>query len=373
MGNVGSFGKTQGALKREKYKWKEVSFLPGMYPIVCSNMVKINESECIVMSWYSYVITYRTYICKYNFKNNQWTQLFEYKDEKDKEIGWNRKVLSFDKATNKLWMFAPVVDNLTILDINNEKINNIIKHTAHSMSIRCHSGQSLIINGKYHYFGGIRSKYHQIWDEKQCKFIINHTFYHWNEGLVGFGLVYVKSMDCVFLFGGCDQITNTESMEIWKYMISQNKWIKLNANLPFNVSHCGYILTPDERYIVWFGGVNKTGVPLDNVIIWNLETTEFCLQNKVKCPEGGRCCAILSHNNFDKHRNLKIYGYLRDCWKLNGLKGLLFLSKDLIELIDSFVYYHGTVSLTTLGSEERNWIIPLDDVLNNQSVRWFVF
>ena len=149
--------------------------------------------------------------------------------------------------------------------------------------------------------------------------------------------------------------------QILKYTISDNKWETLPDKLPFGLCKFGYIMTPDESMIVIFGGIDIGRGERDSIIIWNIKNMNFRI-SRVKCPQRSKCTAVLSHHNFDKFRDLKVYGYLRDCWKLDGLKEFVFLSKDLVKMIDSFIYHDGTVFLTTMKNEE-NFVIPLHAIL----------
>ena len=81
-----------------------------------------------------------------------------------------------------------------------------------------HNAQSLLINGKYHLFGGVFNKTHSIWDIQSHKSSIIHIFNEWSYGKTSFGLVHVKSMDCLFLFGGLEYVrlsTSTTNFEIY--------------------------------------------------------------------------------------------------------------------------------------------------------------
>ena len=137
-------GNTTSLATAEQNEWSKVKSIPGAYPIICSNIVKLNEEEFVVMTWNTYFIMHKTYIHKYNIKHNKWTQmtnLNNYKDDKE----WNRKIISFDRCTNKLFILEPCYDTLTIINLdtiansnNNTKSNSIVYNmNANKFNINC--------------------------------------------------------------------------------------------------------------------------------------------------------------------------------------------------------------------------------------------
>merc|ERR1712130_767016 len=113
--------------------------------------------------------------------------------------------------------------------------------------------------------------------------------------------------------------------------------------------------------IVLFGGI-RDGRTMKDILIWNIQSMTF-RSSKACCPDSARCVAMLSTDNYDKTCELKIYGFLRKCWSLEGLRDVMFLSVDLIKMIESFMYYDGTVYLITMEQNEENWVIPLHNIL----------
>ena len=95
----------------------------------------------------------------------------------------------------------------------------------------------------------------------------------------------MKSKQKLVLFGGYDYAI-TQSVkdldDIWCYDINEDKWSMINIKLPIGMNSFGYSITPDQRYVIIFGGEVKDKL-VDDIWIWDLQTMEF-IKSELKCP-----------------------------------------------------------------------------------------
>ena len=214
---------------------------------------------------------------------------------------------------------------------------------------------ALFIDDTVHVFGGKNSKSHHILTsssdnpEPQAIAVIDES---WISSNTCNASVYVKSQNCIYVFGGYDELSDIKRLDgIWRYDLREtNKgWKKMNGVLPYKMESFGSVLTNDERYIILFGGaVGDKNVWNDEIFLWNLESMVIS-KSDIKCPQQGLYTAVIMPNNeifvqrvFDKCCQWKIKvgdlvkddklivdGYLR------SLAGM-----DLPKEICGMIYYH---------------------------------
>ena len=96
----------------------------------------------------------------------------------------------------------------------------------------------------------------------------------------------------IYLFGGNDGGKDLNT--IWQYEIKKNKWRLLDIRMPFKLSGFGSFIDPQEKYILFFGGESNKKLRND-ILIFDTTYTSFKMSS-IKCPEAGKCDAVLMQN-----------------------------------------------------------------------------
>eukprot|EP01084_Bolivina_argentea_P015583 29202_1 len=92
------------------------------------------------------------------------------------------------------------------------------------------------------------------------------------DGLADYGLIYLKSQNSIFAFGGRTlfDLTNT----IYRFSCVDSKWKELNVKIPIKLFAFGLVATKNEQYIIILGGVHAHGYT-DNIFIYNIRNNIF--------------------------------------------------------------------------------------------------
>ena len=158
-------------------------------------------------------------------------------------------------------------------------------------------------NGIFHVIGGGRSCFHRQYVEKydntqslECVEIKPQSQFGY---LVGAGFVYISSQKLLLLFGGLDECKWNKKDMIWRYCLMQKKWKLCRIRLPYKLSHFGYVLTNDERYIVIIGGVKETKIN-DEILVLDVLNMQWITDdetNTLKIKDGGEYFAVIMPND----------------------------------------------------------------------------
>eukprot|EP01084_Bolivina_argentea_P256840 432589_1 len=282
-------------------KWM---FLSKFISTFESNMCYFNETEFLIA-------TTKT-IFKYNSKSNTWSNYH------GDSFNSNSNSLIFDSTSNQLLLygincssvefrrFSEDISKLSIIDIKTGEL------TIDNTVPRCGGWISLILaDNSCHIIGGDRNKHHWMCNKDKYEFKLNYTF-DWNVNSLGGnywnGVIYVKSRQQILFFGGWRSDEYQCSDVIYIYSLTENKWSVSDTNLPIQVQYFGSILTPDERFIILFGGWTFDDGNIDDIWIWNLEEMNIT-KSKLVCPDLGGYSATLL---FDTVSDILIYGYLKE-------------------------------------------------------------
>ena len=128
---------------------------------------------------------------------------------------------------------------------------------------------------------------------------------------------------------------------------------------PIFGEHFGYVLTPDERYIIAFGG-SQNSEYYDDIYIWDLKMMIF-KRSEQKCPEINeyRACIMVDKMVDD----VVVYGYMRRYIDSD----MRHLPQDIIAIMlqwcqDSFVHLIAGFSAIN-GDFNKHWKIQLSKLL----------
>ena len=176
----------------------------------------------------------------------------------------------------------------------------------------------LVINDKLNVISGSDSDNHLIWNQEKHEFDTIFTFPSFGDGVYGHGVVHVKRLNLIYLFGGYDYGHGSWNFDIWKCEIDKEyKWTKLKIEMNHSFYTKGYILTSDEKYIIMF----RSGTIIR---LFDVDKEIFCKDIEIDNGEFVSF-AVLSGNEKDE---MIVNGYIREIGKeldvmipheLNGL------------------------------------------------------
>ncbi|ETO12026.1 hypothetical protein RFI_25350 [Reticulomyxa filosa] len=78
---------------------------------------------------------------------------------------------------------------------------------------------------------------------------------------------FIRINDFIVLFGGNDNSNTTASGEIYKYSLTENKWIKFEQNLPIPLTDCAVAVSENSAYLHIIGGFDGKEALLSHVKI----------------------------------------------------------------------------------------------------------
>ena len=319
-----------------------------------SNLVWINDVEFATASFTQNVDDIPNGVWIYNTISNKWRLFAEY----PYEFRVKEHAIYYDTATKLIWIYG---DDSKLLTVNMEsKEFKMIKSDGKYVGL---VPKLFIINKRLHVIGGSDNKHHLIWNKESKQFDIKYTFKSWTSGMHGHEVIHVKSKNILYLFGGFDHAASYPdyyNRYIWKCTIDDDyKWSKLKADYikNYNIYYKGFILTPDEKYIVIFHAD-------DSWLLFDIDQEKLyslMIPSQIELrPEPGH--AILGGIENDK---VLVHGFVRmlsremDVVLPDELIGLLssFYSKDMIYLINRYNQKHFKLSLDIVLNCERKLIL----------------
>lgn len=310
--------------------------------------IPISGEEFIVAPYHSHY--WRTNgLYKFNTIIGKWIET-EYKYPSNIRTSFHTS--AYDKVNKILYIYNKeallIIINLESEECQIKRVSNVGKYAA-----------SVVINGEFHIIGGFKSNKHMKWSVKDQRFI---EIFHFKEAGIGYylhKLCYIESKQVLISMGG--YVTTTRSSRscdhIYLYDIRNNKWHRSPISMPRRMYSFGYILTPNEKYIIIFGG-NTT----NHVHIFDLHKQKMVRlsQNIIQCPiNGGFHACVMS--NYKKGKKL-INGWVKKLWKRMEFKKVRKLNYDLIQLIIKW-YCTEEVHLIHFNKKEH-WKRDLAEIVN---------
>eukprot|EP01084_Bolivina_argentea_P191452 328854_1 len=196
----------------------------------------LNSTEFLLVPESKYCDTEGKCLYKYDTINNEWISIMKYDDD----IVMSYHTASFNQKTQILYIHT-AEKTLIKMDLQNMKVIEIIEDL-HDGSF----ASSLIINDKFHVFGGWHGSdaKHFIWnDVKKCY----NTIHHFSGAFNDHGTVYIKSENRILVFGGASAKIYSCSLDTFQWTESMTKWpVQFSKFCP------GYALTFNEKYIILF-------------------------------------------------------------------------------------------------------------------------
>lgn len=311
----------------------------GTYSM-CSNILKLNENEFIVI--------HRTHIHKYNVIMNEWQSFHaDVKHLTGTDYG-----IAYDQQQQKL-LVTGESNTVQIFSIQNDM--ECIEYPLRKVDC---STSLIVTNRECHIIGGINNDSHSIWDmntdNKPRKI---HTFKDSaHDGFKCLGWIYIERKDEIYLFGGYRIGTNTRSTEIRRYCVKTQKWSILSEELSVGKNYCGVAVGSDQRYVVILGGYDQNSSYLDDIQVFDVDVCKLYKCN-IKLPFTGACKAVVMENK--TQNKLLVKGYLRKyCMKTDVFP---------LEIMELIMKWHSTewVHVIHPHDDARYIKINLDTIINS--------
>ena len=322
--------------------------------------IAINDTEFIKWSQETSKEIY-----KYNTIGNKWNKWLTFPEDIDNTFV---EAMVFDANHSKLYILCS--RQFIEWDVKKEKheIFNEVPWTPLT--------EGVFIKNQCHIIGGVGSlnNKHLIWNNQQKK-LEEHEFQEFNSlnTLIFHRLLHLKSKNILLCLGGMSKVTQTSSPQmtdtIYSFNVQCSKWTKLPQTLPSPLCRFGCILSKNDEYILIFGGeVSSTksstsSVITDKIYVLNMKTMQFN-ESTIRCPETGIFRA-LNMNDPEKEKlvNLVCFGYIRNLWKLQEFKDLMFPPFCLIQIIRNYI----SSEMIHLFEEVNgsHWKIDIDQIISN--------
>jgi len=294
-------------------KWTALAKCPAQR---FSNIVFLSQDEFVVAP-YHYSKQKAEGILKYSTKRNRWSVMVKY--PKDFEI--SNCSLSYDGAANKLYLIG-AESTIYVVSLENNKIRPLPNgHVEVGVNMN-----TLWVDGTLHIVGGSRSRHHSYRhiydrndvssssvvtadvaadsidsDEKEDNgFRSMFEFKDWGKGIQNNGLVHIRSKRQLVLFGGYDQYSDHQYLDmVWSLDLdaAKPKWVK-KCKMPERACYFGYVLSSDERYIVVMGGYTTNKKATKKVHVLDVEAMKFIkTPTSISCPASGSVRAAMGDDH----------------------------------------------------------------------------
>eukprot|EP01084_Bolivina_argentea_P029068 53969_1 len=290
-------------------------------------------------------------IYKYNHKNDKWVKYISYPTT----FISTYHSIALNELSQQLYIIN-MENTLQIIDLKSNKFTtkDMVQKVDDWFPIGIYQGCSCIfLNGKYNLFAGTH----------KCHLQLNNKFefvsFDFNElkkhSQYFSGLIYVKNKNSLFLFGGEQISLPYKKLDcIWCYELNEKKWQKMDAKLPYEMSHIGCCYHEKTENIIIFD--------CDRIWIWNLLTMTF-RESVIKSPLGTERCQSIMISNINSE--LIVFGYVREYW-LNTHFGNAtpFPHKYIINLIEQW-YHCDYIHLFAMArTPTLHWKINVFDIIN---------
>eukprot|EP01084_Bolivina_argentea_P015580 29197_1 len=315
--------------------------------VLLSQPCMVNNDEFVVVP--SKASTYNgDGIYKFNIHKNEWIKIFCYDTNFKCCIGSTaydnqHKLLHISDRSRMVTFDLKTKDKITIKK-QQHRIDFRLIFAENKLHQICNSAA----------IGGTpQSGDHYVYDATE-QFQKITTFQSF-DGLADYGLIYLKSQNSIFAFGGRTlfDLTNT----IYRFSCVDSKWKELNVKIPIKLFAFGLVATKNEQYIIIFGGATDASFS-DDIFIYNVRKNIFT-KSKMKCPKKGSYHAITINNS--KHDEIATFGFVNGCYKAANFVGVQILPHYLIKIIGCY-FCHEEIHLLRRDSGEH-WEINVDHIL----------
>eukprot|EP01084_Bolivina_argentea_P200741 343228_1 len=353
---------------KRKHQWNECAKYPTK--LGKSDLIKINQINFISFSTKCYI---------YNIITEKWTVLFEISNLN------NIHAITIDYNNNEIYILTKGKHKVKILTFKHDKPYQTMKTLKlNNRFDKNENISSIFANHQYHLIrtcelprryldnkipdiidflvqnnfqmGYDKMSYHYIWNKQQTKLDKIHKF---DGNKSECKLIYIKSKDMILLI---NIDTYYEPCESFCYSLKHSKWRKWKINfrnkLAFEnwITH-SYILTADERFVIFFGTRDEIAV-LDVM-------KQKVIQNKIKCPKGGPYKAVLM-NGHVRVRSL-ISAYYISCWNKLNVTNIPVLPMEINEMILNIYGEETFVHLVSCNGTSH-YKINVKNILNDAKI-----
>ena len=348
-------------------------------PIPISNfydfhLIRINDDEFVIIGATSRDLPRdeNDAIYKYNIRQNKWIYLMEYMDP------WlcSSLSVSYNKSKQLIYILHRPDDYIMSRD---SYILDVKQNTMKAIQLRIPKASSTIcIDHKIHlispgYFD------HDVTDTEIKTDVLDFTSLNnnlehvfeedYSEQEDSLYLIELKTRGSIISFGGLGWLGNVYH-SIFEYNIKQNKWYRLNVEVPKDIEFSyDIVVTKDERYIICLGGVSVDPVLWrahhDSIYVLDTNTiddervdTQWVKCN-MKLPKGGKCKALMMNNKYDDET--LVFGFFRYYYSDFPVELVkLMLNWVSIEYIHVFMPNHK-------GREKHydHWRISVDHIIGS--------
>ena len=290
------------------------------------------------------------YICKYDAEKNKFHKYVKLPDEAQTSIFWVKyRSLTVNKSKEHLIIYFREQSQarLHMIAIKDNVMDS--KHVPRAEYV-------LFIDGHIHLINNHNQ--HKIGYKQNNQLVFKGgALYRRNVRKHG-AVIYVPSKDCIILIGG-HKSRGEAVKDIAIFSRKTQTWSIIN-DLYFNRYNFGIVLSPNERYILLFGGsISGIGRTNDISILdiktdnkWKLRKSKIC------CPRKGKCVVTKTprHNN-----KIIVIEYIKQCYKTKKFKQCQPLPLEIISMIykwysdDQIHYFH----------EDEHFVMNTKMILSN--------
>lgn len=293
-------------------------------------------------------------IYSYNIKNNKFTKIIDYPTRENYQV--YAQTSAYDPKHNCIYL--SFVKDLAVsntrhilrIDLNTKKLDILSQYESNG-----NFSTLIVIDNKLHQIGGGDKPIHSMWDlsklqDENYKKVEYKLHGSQTERLRNTGLIYLKSRNCLLLFGGARR--NDPSDSIHEFSLTDNKWIELNTKLPRRVSEFGIVKTRSERYVIIMGGSMR-----DEIYIFDTRDNTI-KTSKIKTPVRENFHAAITNNN----NEMLTFAFIRDCYRDKEFEDVPQIPLSLMDLIAEWCI-NDEIYLLQLA-EGHHWRINVDTILN---------
>eukprot|EP01084_Bolivina_argentea_P139952 246150_1 len=300
-------------------------------------------------------------LCKFNRICNKWSEWINY-PENVRDL-YSSQTTCVDNREKTIYVYqndeTGINGILLIINYDTKDIqviqNGNVTRTGYGHKI-------IFAHQQLHLIGGRWNDKHFIFNSKQKRFEILHTFEQFSEGMSGFGLVHCPSKQRILLIGGCNETINNDECldEIYSYSTVNHTWTQLNIKLPEKICNFGCSVACNGEYVIILGGITDTDFS-KNIYVIDMRNIKI-MKSKVVCPVSKGFDSVIINDEIK--RELIVFGYVRKCWKNEKMISMLFPPQYIIKMIQLW-YLNEYVHLFQYASAKNHWKILVDDIINN--------
>lgn len=326
--------------------WKSLQKFPvqGWVSIGFASPLILNDNELLVVPW----TDKSKYLLKYIISENKCLKWIKYPTD----LKSNYHTASLNESKTILYIYG---NSCRVIEVD------LITQTFKESPRKYHDGsycRSLIINDKFHIFGGWmpEDNEHYIWDKNKQ---ILESIYKFDEiELIRHGgsddgtpesmrdvyVQYLPSKNAILIIPG---YTTT-----YVYMYYPDKWDcrhKWDLTLDNEKRDADCVITADERFVIIF-----------TRRIQIIDLYKMCLRKTDIRPPNNKSTNKAVIRNDKYLQNIITFGFVRNCWKYPAFKGIDLLPVYLTKIIEKYYHYEVVHVLIEGGS---HWTISVDRII----------